>query len=228
MNFLKAGSNYQKHSIIQAFMAHKLCLKLKNLRRKHFSRVFEFGCARGEFSISLQKIINYDEFICNDILPYKNDFKFEIFDMNDIALHPLSKQKFDLITSNATLQWLDLERILPILAKMLDEKGILLLSSFGGQNLKEIKTSTGFSLKYFDFLKLKQIFSSYFSNIDLEQEQITLQFDTALDVFKHLKSSGVNSLGYYPLSKQFLKKYEENFQNKLTYHPIFILCKNEV
>lgn len=228
MNFLKAGSNYQKHSIIQAFMAHKLCLKLKNLRREHFSRVFEFGCARGEFSISLQKIISYDEFIRNDILPYKNDFEFEIFDMNDIALHPLSKQKFDLITSNATLQWLDLERILPILVKMLDEKGILLLSSFGGQNLKEIKTSTGFSLKYFDVLKLKQIFSSYFSNIDLEQEQITLQFDTALDVFKHLKLSGVNSLGYYRLSKQFLKKYEENFQNKLTYHPIFILCKNEV
>ncbi|EAH6322131.1 TPA: malonyl-[acyl-carrier protein] O-methyltransferase BioC, partial [Campylobacter jejuni] len=40
--------------------------------------------------------------------------------------------------------------------------------------------------------------------------------------------SGVNSLGFYPLNKGFLKEFEEKFQNKLTYHPVFILCKNDI
>ncbi|EMW2294272.1 malonyl-[acyl-carrier protein] O-methyltransferase BioC, partial [Campylobacter jejuni] len=26
----------------------------------------------------------------------------------------------------------------------------------------------------------------------------------------------------------FLKDFEEKFQNKLTYHPVFILCKNDI
>ncbi|EIM2291942.1 malonyl-[acyl-carrier protein] O-methyltransferase BioC, partial [Campylobacter jejuni] len=26
----------------------------------------------------------------------------------------------------------------------------------------------------------------------------------------------------------FLKEFEEKFQNKLTYHPVFILCKNDI
>ncbi|EAL2977226.1 TPA: malonyl-[acyl-carrier protein] O-methyltransferase BioC, partial [Campylobacter jejuni] len=28
--------------------------------------------------------------------------------------------------------------------------------------------------------------------------------------------------------KCFLKDFEEKFQNKLTYHPVFILCKNDI
>ncbi|EAJ4817732.1 malonyl-[acyl-carrier protein] O-methyltransferase BioC, partial [Campylobacter jejuni] len=29
-------------------------------------------------------------------------------------------------------------------------------------------------------------------------------------------------------NKCFLKDFEEKFQNKLTYHPVFILCKNDI
>ncbi|HEA8248685.1 TPA: malonyl-[acyl-carrier protein] O-methyltransferase BioC, partial [Campylobacter coli] len=71
-----------------------------------------------------------------------------IFDMNTLATQNLSKQKFDLITSNASLQWLDLKQVLPTLANMLNKKGILLLSTFGEMNLKEIKQSTSLGLKY--------------------------------------------------------------------------------
>ncbi len=102
MNFLKAKTNYKKYAKVQNSMALKLCLELKNLKQKHFKKVFEFGCARGEFTQKLEKIISFDEYIKNDILDYKTDFKVELFDMNEIALQNLSKQKFDLITSNAT------------------------------------------------------------------------------------------------------------------------------
>ncbi|EDP3085837.1 malonyl-ACP O-methyltransferase BioC [Campylobacter jejuni] len=227
MNFLKA-KDYQKHAKVQDFMGLKLCEILKNLRISHFEKVFEFGCGRGELSKKLQNFITFDEYLKNDILDFKENSSILIFDMNEIAKQDLSKEKFDLIVSNATLQWLDLKRIIPSLRDMLNQNGILLLSTFAEQNLKEIKQSTGFGLNYFSLNELEQIFKVYFNEVKITQELIKLSFDNALDVFRHLKLSGVNSLGFYPLNKGFLKEFEEKFKNKLTYHPVFILCKNDI
>ncbi|EOJ1016061.1 malonyl-ACP O-methyltransferase BioC [Campylobacter jejuni] len=227
MNFLKA-KDYEKHAKVQDFMGLKLCEILKDLKISHFEKVFEFGCGRGELSKKLQNFITFDEYLKNDILDFKENSNILIFDMNEIAKQDLSKEKFDLIVSNATLQWLDLKRILPSLRDMLNQNGILLLSTFAEQNLKEIKQSTGFGLNYFSLNELEQIFKVYFNEVKITQELIKLSFDNALDVFRHLKLSGVNSLGFYPLNKGFLKEFEEKFQNKLTYHPVFILCKNDI
>ncbi|EAI0284057.1 malonyl-[acyl-carrier protein] O-methyltransferase BioC [Campylobacter jejuni] len=227
MNFLKA-KDYEKHAKVQDFMGLKLCEILKDLKISHFEKVFEFGCGRGELSKKLQNFITFDEYLKNDILDFKENSSILIFDMNEIAKQDLSKEKFDLIVSNATLQWLDLKRIIPSLRDMLNQNGILLLSTFAEQNLKEIKQSTGFGLNYFSLNELEQIFKVYFSEVKITQELIKLSFDNALDVFRHLKLSGVNSLGFYPLNKGFLKEFEEKFQNKLTYHPVFILCKNDI
>ncbi|EOB4242576.1 malonyl-ACP O-methyltransferase BioC [Campylobacter jejuni] len=227
MNFLKA-KDYEKHAKVQDFMGLKLCEILKDLKISHFEKVFEFGCGRGELSKKLQNFITFDEYLKNDILDFKENSNILIFDMNEIAKQDLSKEKFDLIVSNATLQWLDLKRILPSLRDMLNQNGILLLSTFAKQNLKEIKQSTGFGLNYFSLNELEQIFKIYFDEVKITQELIKLSFNNALDVFRHLKFSGVNSLGFYPLNKGFLKEFEEKFQNKLTYHPVFILCKNDI
>ncbi|HED8204213.1 TPA: malonyl-ACP O-methyltransferase BioC [Campylobacter jejuni] len=227
MNFLKA-KDYEKHAKVQDFMGLKLCEILKDLKISHFEKVFEFGCGRGELSKKLQNFITFDEYLKNDILDFKENSSILIFDMNEIAKQDLSKEKFDLIVSNATLQWLDLKRIIPSLRDMLNQNGILLLSAFAEQNLKEIKQSTGFGLNYFSLNELEQIFKVYFNEVKITQELIKLSFDNALDVFRHLKLSGVNSLGFYPLNKGFLKEFEEKFQNKLTYHPVFILCKNDI
>ncbi|EAH5480113.1 methyltransferase domain-containing protein, partial [Campylobacter jejuni] len=188
----------------------------------------EFGCGRGELSKKLQNFITFDEYLKNDILDFKENSNILIFDMNEISKQDLSKEKFDLIVSNATLQWLDLKQIIPSLRDMLNQNGILLLSTFAKQNLKEIKQSTGFGLNYFSLNELEQIFKIYFNEVKITQELVELSFDNALDVFRHLKLSGVNSLGFYPLNKGFLKEFEEKFQNKLTYHPVFILCKNDI
>ncbi|EOE7387062.1 malonyl-ACP O-methyltransferase BioC [Campylobacter jejuni] len=227
MNFLKA-KDYEKHAKVQDFMGLKLCEILKDLKISHFEKVFEFGCGRGELSKKLQNFITFDEYLKNDILDFKENSNILIFDMNEISKQDLSKEKFDLIVSNATLQWLDLKRIIPSLRDMLNQNGILLLSTFAEQNLKEIKQSTGFGLNYFSLNELEQIFKVYFNEVKITQELIKLSFDNALDVFRHLKLSGVNSLGFYPLNKGFLKEFEEKFQNKLTYHPVFILCKNDI
>ncbi|EAL7301952.1 malonyl-[acyl-carrier protein] O-methyltransferase BioC, partial [Campylobacter jejuni] len=206
MNFLKA-KDYEKHAKVQDFMGLKLCEILKDLKISHFEKVFEFGCGRGELSKKLQNFITFDEYLKNDILDFKENSNILIFDMNEISKQDLSKEKFDLIVSNATLQWLDLKQIIPSLRDMLNQNGILLLSTFAKQNLKEIKQSTGFGLNYFSLNELEQIFKIYFNEVKITQELVELSFDNALDVFRHLKLSGVNSLGFYPLNKGFLKEF---------------------
>ena len=125
MNFLKAKESYAKNALIQNFMGNKLCKKLKNLGLLEFERVFEFGCGQGELSQKLQRILRFKHYVSNDMIDYKMNFKVELFDMNELSKHFLSTQKFDLITSNACLQWLDLDRILPTLTQMLNDNGLL-------------------------------------------------------------------------------------------------------
>ncbi|HEA8096579.1 TPA: methyltransferase domain-containing protein, partial [Campylobacter jejuni] len=182
MNFLKA-KDYEKHAKVQDFMGLKLCEILKDLKISHFEKVFEFGCGRGELSKKLQNFITFDEYLKNDILDFKENSNILIFDMNEISKQDLSKEKFDLIVSNATLQWLDLKQIIPSLRDMLNQNGILLLSTFAKQNLKEIKQSTGFGLNYFSLNELEQIFKIYFNEVKITQELVELSFDNALDVF---------------------------------------------
>ncbi|MCW1692959.1 malonyl-[acyl-carrier protein] O-methyltransferase BioC, partial [Campylobacter jejuni] len=91
------------------------------------------------------------------------------------------------------------------LANMLNKKEFT-LSTFGEMNLKEIKQSTSLGLKYFSTKELEQIFKPY-SDIKITEEIVNLEFQNALEVFRHLKLSGVNSLGFYRLNKQFLKEF---------------------
>lgn len=228
MNFLKAKESYAKNALIQNFMGNKLCKKLKNLGLLDFERVFEFGCGQGELSQKLQRILRFKHYVSNDMIDYKMNFKVELFDMNELSKHFLSTQKFDLITSNACLQWLDLDRILPTLTQMLNDNGLCLFSSFAQRNFEQITQSTGHSLKYLNLAQYQKIFEKDFEILELSEELITLEFSSPLELFRHMKLSGVNSLGSFFLSKEFLKKFEQEFKNCLTYHPVYIICKKNI
>ncbi|MDO4674204.1 methyltransferase domain-containing protein [Campylobacter sp.] len=225
MNFLKAKQSYSRAALVQNLMGNWLCKSLQNTGREEFERVFEFGCGQGEFTQKLQKIIRFKSYVKNDILDYGEDLDVQIFDMNAIATHPLSRQKFDLIASNASLQWLSSDAIFPPLAKMLAQNGLLLLSSFLEDNFKEIRQSTGFGLDYLSFQALKNKLEKHFEILHLEEQKIPLRFESALELFRYLKLSGVNSLGFYPLTKAFLREFERRFQNRLTHHIVLILCQ---
>lgn len=226
LNFLKAKDTYKTAAKVQDLMGRKLCELLKTYRLKEFERVFEFGCGMGEFSQKLQKNIVFKDYVRNDILDYKSEFEVEIFDMNCIPKSFLKTQKFNLIASNATLQWLK-EDIFTNLYALLKKDGFLLLSSFGEQNLKEIKSLSGLSLPYKTLKEHRNLLKN-FEILELKEEFFKLKFENALEAFRHLKQSGVNSLGRFFLGKETLLKMQELFDNTLTYHSIYILCQKRI
>lgn len=226
LNFLKAKDSYKTAAKAQDIMGQRLCDMLENLHLKEFDRVFEFGCGMGEFSQKLQNTIYFKDYVRNDILDYKSEFEVEIFDMDKIPAHFLATQKFQLIASNAVIQWLKSD-IFTNLYALLEEGGILLLSSFGEDNLKEIKSLTGLSLRYKNLKEYERLLEK-FEILALKEEMIKLKFESALEVFRHLKLSGVNSLGKFFLGKDTLLKMKQEFNNTLTYHSIYILCKKRL
>lgn len=181
--------------------------------------------------------------------------RVEIFNMNNLARHKISAQKFDLIASNACLQWLNAREILPTLAGMLEREGVLLLSSFGRQNLYEVREILGVSLEYLEMREIGAILENLGLEIcALESEMITLDFGDARGVFRHLRQSGVNAFGINnaraessasldaenaenldsrarkpanKLTKKTLLEYEGRFGGRITYEPIYILAKKQ-
>ncbi|WP_161593839.1 malonyl-ACP O-methyltransferase BioC [Campylobacter armoricus] len=226
--FIRAKDTYSANTPVQKDMAKELCKMLVENDLSDFKAVFEFGCGVGVFSKALQESIKFKHYFLNDIYPFENPCKFDefgVFDMNELKNHHFYTKKFDLIASNACMQWVNIDNALNNFANMLNKNGILLFSTFGEKNFAQIKQSTNLSLDYFNLEQISQKLSKKFKIIKAKEDLINLKFDQTLDLFRHLKLSGVNALGdKFFISKTFLKNYEKEFQNTLTYHPIYFLC----
>ncbi len=75
---------------------------------------------------------------------------------------------------------------------------------------------------------MREILTKHFTILLLEEEIMNLSFPTSLDVFRHLRLSGVNALSQNGfIGKNMLCEYEDRFKNHLTYHPIYMLLRHK-
>lgn len=239
VRFWEARQSYTKNTPIQAAMRRKLVeLLLTHTGGKAFARVFEFGAGVGDFSALLQANLDYTQFVCNDINNHASILQARLsahtqvmtFDMHDIKNQPIFAQRFDLIASNACLQWLRAREVLADVASMLADDGVLLLGSFGGQNCYEIRELFGIGLEYIKLAELCGLCESLGLEIlHSSSEMIELECGSALGVFRHFRASGVAL--HTPkrvLSKSALLAYEKRFGGKITYEPIYILARKQL
>ncbi len=223
--FEKSISTYNSNATIQKQMA----LKLINLiERKNFKNILEIGSYTGILTELAIKKFTFEKYFAIDIINSKKYIEKLspniIFEKADIEVYT-PKQKFDLIIANASLQWCnDLFKTIQKLQNYLNKDGILAISIFGEQNLKEIKDIFNVSLKY---PKINEIKNHLNDNTYIEEEIKILNFKTGKNILEHLKYTGVNAVEQNPLSlieiKNNLQKLKELYDNKLTYHPIYIL-----
>ncbi len=221
--FQKSLKTYNDNAVVQKILAKKL---VDLLPEKKFASILEIGCGSG----ILTKIINSKykpkKYFLNDIVQDCENFIDEILsektficgDIDEICIN----ETFDLIISNAALQWSEnLKNTLEKLSNMLNKGGILAFSIFAKDNFPEIKDVLNTSLDYQD----PQIFSElkvFYLNPEV------LWFDNPKDVLKHLKLTGVNALKQEIWSKSKLKNFENIYKSKfekngkvsLTYKPI--------
>jgi len=242
--FSRSIPTYNQHAIVQQQIATDLMDRLMQMSNISFDRVLEIGCGTGFFTSLIIEKKKPKQFFVNDLIA---DFEFLIrakasqLNFDDIFFIPGDIQnvaipsQLDCIVSTSTFQWLQhLPHFLRMLKTALKPNGILAFSTFGTNNFLEINDIEKQGLTYPDFDLFKNELASCFELEYAASNQMTLYFDSALEVLKHLKNTGVNGISKQNWTKkrladfqtQYTQKYHSHRGISLTYHPICFILKN--
>ena len=237
-SFVKSIETYRKHAIVQEAIASRLINELLRIKSGHFQNVLEIGCGP---AVLTEKFFNHfraDKYHANDIvLEYQ-----EVLQRIDSSIHFFGgdienmelPSNLDLVISSSTFQWFsDLEAFLSKVYDVLSSDSLLVFSSFGPDNYREIRDVEGKGLNYLSFGKHERLLSDKFEIIWSDRETITRYFSNPLGVLKHMKQTGVNGIPGKAWTKSDLKRFEEDYADlfgtelgvPLTYQPIYFIAK---
>ena len=134
-------------------------------------------------------------------------------------------QQFDLIISNAAIQWSNNQKVLiQNCLNRLSPDGTLALAFFGEKNFYEIKDIFGVGLTYLNPKDIYALCSNY-TVIHYSEETEELQFPDTISLLRHIKNTGVGGMSHTVLKKEQLKQYTNKFHNILTYNPVYCILK---
>ena len=238
--------SFRRHAdatVIQPDMAKELVrLLLHETQKTSFPKVLELGCGSFPLAPILLDHVSVDRFVANDLVPVQEtvrkamqelpigECEYLQGDMEEVDL-PCGQE---LIISNAAFQWLaDPEVFLPRLVKMLAPGGVLAFSTFGPENLREIRELTGVSLKYLSGSDYSGILARDGTILCQEERLSTVAFDSPADILRHLKHTGVNALVRRSWTKTDLREFSDTYRAKfgkdghveITYHPVYVIFR---
>lgn len=233
--FSKSLSTYDENAAVQKIMADKL---IRMLPLNKYTSIFEAGCATGILTRRIVQNISFSEYTANDIVGESKTFIDKIVPENNFITGDIesfvSEKKYDLIISNACLQWCsDIETTIEKLVRYLNKDGVLAVSVFGDSNLSEIQDVFNLQNKSYNFVDFKAFLTKY--NAEITEDINELLFDSPVDVLKHIKNTGVNAIKEFKLTKSKLELFEEDYRMKysingkvrLTYNPVYIIIKKD-
>ncbi|OVE76082.1 hypothetical protein BVX97_02320 [bacterium E08(2017)] len=241
--FEKSFKNSPGAGIVQAGMAKYLVEQLLNHSPiRHYSRVLEIGCGVNPIAHECCKHLSTVTWSAIDIVPVENEFlacmkEVGISDCNfiegDMEITELPKDQ-DLIISNAAVQWAKRPaEFIEHLVSRLATGGVLALATFGPNNLYELRELTGLSLNYLPSSAYPSLLSHAGEVLYLEEMRSVMEFEEPLDVLKHIRATGTNSLSKSPWTKSDIKSFVDNYRLRfsdddkvtLSYYPLYVIFR---
>ena len=239
--FRRSRISYNDNARVQKMVVNRMIPMILSSVKRVPEKILEIGCGTGLLTSQLQRTFSSDGLYLNDLV---EELCYHAATVNRVSLThcfpgdveklflPLS---FDLIASASTFQWFTTpEETFKKLSKRLEQNGVLVFSTFGKFNLREIRLTTGGGLDYRSKEELEKILEPYFKIELIEEEFHMLEFDSPLAVLQHLKKTGVNVSGDSTiwtkgLVDAFIKDYNARFaidgKVALTYHPLYFVCR---
>ena len=238
--FAKAGQSYVEHAVTQKQISKELFAYLQRDLPQSLASVLEIGCGSGNLTHLFHSYFQVDQLFLNDL--YEDvDQHFSTIEniawlIGDIEQLHLP-QSLDAVISSSALQWMtDLPTLLHRIHDALKPNAYFGFSTFGSDNLTEIKQLTGQGLNYIslEFLK-RQLEQQNFEVLLIEQEVKQIYFDHPKAVLQHLKATGVTATAKsHRWTKQSLQQFYSDYQQfydeqgfRLTYHPIYVIARRK-
>lgn len=243
--FTKAIGTYPHESTVQHQIAQRMTRLLKqHLPLSSYQQVVEFGCGTGTYSrllldtfrpkqMWINDICSEMQHSCSDLLAHSSHTTFLPGDAESIPF----PGETTLITSCSALQWFQHPgSFFQKCNQSLQPDGYLAFSTFGKENMKEIRHLTGHGLAYLTKEELTTRLAPLYDLIHVEEETVTLTFATPMQVLYHLKQTGVTGTSSQTWTRSklnlFCKEYQRLFATpegnvSITYHPIYIIAKKK-
>lgn len=240
--FGKAAGTYTQEACVQQQIADKMIgLLARHLPTRSLGNVVEFGCGTGTYSRLLLRSLRPQQLLLNDICSQMQAYCQELlnervsFVSGDAETLPFPEGT-ELITSCSALQWFEHpEAFFRRCNGSLTPHGYFAFSTFGQQNMKEIRQLTGNGLPYRSIEELKTSLAPLYDIVYAEEEFISLSFEAPMQVLYHLKQTGVTGTaphrwtrsGLQDFCKQYARQFGSGTTVSLTYHPIYIIAQKK-
>lgn len=227
--FSKYARTYDKYAKIQKAIADKLGSFLPDTSAQN---VLDIGCGTGTFTKVLREKYKSSHITAVDISPQmievaKNKMHKEIdFVVADAEEIDTDKQ-YDVIASNATMQWFyNLDKTLAKYKKMLAKDGAVVFSIFGPLTFHELawvmedvtnKKMVINSRKFLGRVELEQMLKKHFKHCRIKEEVIKEKHKSLRSLLSKIRYTGTQGSamsGRGLLGKETMKKAEELYKQR--------------
>ena len=242
-NFSRCAYSYDDYADIQQKAASEL---LSRIEKDSFSKILEIGCGTGNFTSLLKQRFIHADFKAVDISSGMIDLarakdqnkgvEFITGDAENISF----KERFDLIASNACLQWLEnLENSLLKYKDWLEDNGMLCFSVFGPHTFRELNAVLGegqvgkriTAASFINEDKINEVLNHNYKSVRFWESEYSEVLPSLKYLLQKVKYTGVRGVGvdrpgiFTPhllggLEKRYLDKFKEI---RVTYQVFYFL-----
>lgn len=244
--FSRAATTYDEHATVQREAAEQLAAQLPETDQES---ILELGCGTGNYTRLLAERFPDARLTALDfsaamlaVARAKAREKRVTFHCQDAELFLRNRsESYDLITSNATMQWFDdLERTANLISERLRPGGTFLATIFGPEGLQELHEGLaavnpgGVTLpidSFPDQARLQAIFSAHFTRVEIEEWRLLRCYPTLTDLLRHIRRTGTSGPRqgaplldrprFAALEKWFVKEFGEC---RISYQVFLVRC----
>lgn len=244
-SFRRGLNRYHATAVAQAQIADHLAeLLARQTGQTLWESVFEFGCGTGHLTEALLRRFEVRQLVLNDLVPeavgslrrtMSDRLEQTQFCFGPVEAVPLPSD-LDLVASASTVQWIgDIPGLMARLCARLAPGGWLAVSGFGRYQFHELQTlgSQAAAPSYADRADWQDMLPAGMELRVVEQAPLVLEFDTAIDLLRHLRHTGVNGNAQQGWSRRQLQQFELEYRAQfetngrlpLTYDPVWIVAQ---